>query len=112
MFVFSRKKQHTKSTQQGFSLIELMVTITLVTLITGLLMAKYSSFNDVVLLKNQAYEIALDIREAQIFGVSARGENGTFKEAYGIYIEKDSQNYFLFQDTNNNLKLNICLYLI
>lgn len=100
MFLFTSKKQDVLKENSGFSLIELMVTITIVTLITGMVMAKYSSFNNVVLLKSQAYELALDIREAQIFGVSARGEGSEFREAYGIFIDTHNapSQYILFQD--------------
>ncbi len=88
-------------TQFGFSLIELMVTIAIVTLITGIVMVKYSSFNSVVLLKSQTYELALDIRTAQVYGVNAKGASTSFRGAYGMYFNMANPNqYILFKDAD------------
>jgi len=89
----------------GFSLVELMVTIGIVTLVTGVVMVKYSSFNSVVILKSQAYELALDLREAQVFGVSVGGGTNSYREAYGIYVDMANPNqYMLFQDASSDLE--------
>jgi len=99
MSLFRTLKPISIKTTGGFSLIELIVTISLMTLITGIVMVKYSSFNNTVVLKSQAYEMALDIREAQVFGVSTQGNAGTYREAFGIYIDLNTPNqYLLFQD--------------
>ena len=99
MFFFLHHKKIKKPLLAGFSLIELMVTIGIVMLVTGLVMVRYSSFNSTVVLRSQAYELALDIREAQVFGVSVGGNSGSFRLAYGIYIDLQSPNtYLLFQD--------------
>jgi len=109
MFLFYyNKKLARKSPQLGFSLIELMVTISIVTLVTGIVMVKYTSFNNVVILKSQAYELALDIRAAQVYGVNAKGVNSLFQGAYGIYFDISSSgnknHYILFNDLNGNRK--------
>lgn len=84
-----------------------MITLAIVFLVTGMALVKYSSFNYTVLLKSQAYEMALDIRQAQVFGISASGQSqrvvsnrAVFNEAYGIYIDLGAStlNYQLFQD--------------
>jgi len=96
--LFTKKRDITP--QAGFSLVELMVTIGIMTLVTGVLMVRYSSFNNVVILKSQAFELALDIREAQSYGVNSGGPSGGMREAYGIYIDTATPNtYILFQDT-------------
>ncbi len=56
----------------GFSLIEVMVTIAIVSIVLTISVARYGSFNNVVLLKNQAFEVALDIRKAQTYASSVR----------------------------------------
>ena len=99
MFFFSKIKNTIQHNHSGFSLVELMVTIGIVTLVTGVVLIRYSSFNSVVILKSQAYEMGLDIREAQVFGVSVGGSTGQFREAYGMYINLSTPNiYTLFQD--------------
>lgn len=88
--------------QSGFTLIELMVTISIVVLTTGLVMIRYSSFNSSVLLNGQAYEVAFDIRETQSLAISVRGNNNEFRQEYGMYfaLEHPSR-YILYQDTND-----------
>ena len=85
----------------GFTIIELMVTVTIVVLVTGLIMVQYSSFNNSVLLKDQAYLTAFDIREAQALAVSVRGQGAQFREEYGLYFDMAQINkYLLFQDND------------
>ncbi len=90
------------SPSQGFSLIELMVTVTIITLITALVMVKYSSFDSSILLNNQAFELALDIRETQVRSISVQAGTGgsdVFSSNYGLYFDKgNTDEYILFQD--------------
>lgn len=86
----------------GFTLIELMITIGIIVLVTGLVLLKYSSFNSSVLLKSQAYAVAFDLREAQSLAISVRGQEGEFREEYGIYFSTASPgSYILFQDDDD-----------
>ena len=90
---------HAKNYLHGFTIIELMITITIVVLVTGLVMVQYSSFNNSVLLTDQAYLTAFDIREAQSLAVSVRGQGAQFHGAYGLYFDMSANNkYILFQD--------------
>lgn len=80
-----------------------MVTITIVVLVTGVIMIRYSSFNSSVLLSGQAYITAFDIREAQSLAVSVRGNQNEFREEYGLYFDaSNAQQYILFQDDDSN----------
>lgn len=96
-------KKNFKRLIQGFTVIELMVTITIVVLVTGIIMVQYSSFNSSVLLTSEAYLMAFDLREAQSLAVSVRGQSDEFREEYGIYFDITADNpnqYLLFQDDN------------
>ncbi|MCA9361352.1 prepilin-type N-terminal cleavage/methylation domain-containing protein [Candidatus Kaiserbacteria bacterium] len=91
----------------GFSLVELLVTISIVTLITAIVMIRYSSFDSSVLLNNQAYEIALDIRETQVRAISIQardpGTGDAFTSNYGLFYDIDEPTeYIFFQDTGSN----------
>ncbi len=90
---------------RGFTIVELLVTIAIVVLVTGLIMIQYSAFNNSVLLKNQAYLTAFDIREAQALAVSVKGQGGEFHEEYGLHFVVDGEapdSYILFQDRDSN----------
>ncbi|MEL6804356.1 MAG: prepilin-type N-terminal cleavage/methylation domain-containing protein [Bacteroidota bacterium] len=91
----------TRSTR-GFSILEVLITAAIIGIITAVVVVRYSSFNNAVLLKSQAYEVALDIREAQTFALSARGTGGDFREDFGLYFDTNNPGgYLLFRDGND-----------
>ncbi len=93
------------NTNRGFSLIELLVTLAISIIIVSAVLFRFDSFDSVVVLKSIAYEIALTVREAQVFAVSAAGDSaGTFDTPYGVYISDiNQQSYIFFEDSNGNL---------
>ena len=85
----------------GFTLVELLVTLTIVVLATGLVMVRYVSFNSSVLMNSLAYQIAFDLRETQSLAISIRGSDAGFRQEYGMHFSMlDLNKYLLFQDTN------------
>ena len=102
MSLTSFKKLQNALPQAGFTVIELMVTITIVVLVTGIVLIQYSSFNSSVLLTSQAYQTAFDLRETQSLAISAKGKNNTFREEYGLYFNTTAPHqYILFQDNDD-----------
>lgn len=89
---------------RAFSLIELLVTLAISTVIAAAILIRFDAFDSVVVLKSIAYEIALTIREAQVYAVSAAGDSaGTFRTPYGVAFSMATpQQYVLFEDSNNN----------
>lgn len=94
-----------KKQTAGFSLIELLVTLTIATLVVGSVMFQFRIYDSIVVLKGLAYEMAFTLREAQVFAVSSgvSTDGATFDLPYGIYVDLDSpQEYIFFQDNNEN----------
>lgn len=88
-------------TQSGFGLIELMVSISIVVLVTSVIMARHDSYNGAILLRSQAYDIALKIREVQMQAVSAVGQEDDFRTPLGVCFNTDWPNYYhIFADTD------------
>ncbi len=88
--------------ESGFTLIELMVTLGIMTLITGVMLADHAKFGGQVMLRNLSYEVALIAREAQTYGVSVRhiGSVDEFESGYGIHFSaSDPTHYKMFTDT-------------
>ena len=86
---------------RGFSIVEVIITMAIITILTTLVMIRYGAFNSSVLLKNQAFEMALDIRDAQVRAVSVRSDGNQFREEYGIYVNSSlatDQQYIFWQD--------------
>ncbi|MAZ56470.1 hypothetical protein CL653_01645 [bacterium] len=96
MFLTFSPTQSKSNFSQGFTLVEMLITLAIISLIIGVMLIRHGAFNSATLLKNQTFEIALDIREAQIFAISARGNNAEFREEYGIHFNIDSPGEYLF----------------
>jgi len=95
---------------RGFSLIELIVVIGIVTAVSSIVLFNQSAFQNSILLGNLAYDVALSIREAQTYGISTRGTSSSlFTSAYGVHFSSDPNininnvpsvaSYLLFADT-------------
>lgn len=91
VFLRSSATPRPKKACHGFSLVEVLITLAIISVLTVLVMVRYSSFDSAVLLQNQAFEIALDLREAQSYAISVRGEGNEFREEYGLYFNKNTQ---------------------
>lgn len=107
------KKNFTKVNNQGFSLIELMVSISIVVLVVSIILANHNTYNNAVLLRSQAYDIALKIREVQLLAVSAVGQGGgetsSFRNEIGLYFNSDSNKsgyYQIYLDSSNEKQQN------
>ena len=87
----------------AFSLIEMLVVISIFTLISIIILANHSRFNSSVLLGSLAYNIALSVRQAQVYGVSVQSApNSTgFETGYGMHFTTGTS-YVLFADMNKN----------
>lgn len=92
----------------GFTLVELMVTVALFGIMTSIIVSKNSDFNSSILLTNLAYETALTIRQAQVYGLNVKQSDSgdaAFKAGYGVHfdvISDNSKKFILFADKNNN----------
>lgn len=88
----------------GFGLLELMVSIGIVVLVMGIIMSKHSSYNSAVLLRSQAYSVALQVREIQLSAVSAT-EIGGFRNVLGLHFDNSTTNkgfYYNFRDSDSD----------
>lgn len=87
-----------KAHARGFTLVELLISIAIITVITAIVVVRYRQFDSTVLLKGAAYEIALALREAQIQSVSAvRDVGNNFRY----------RRHHLYRRTNNVYKFSI-----
>ena len=68
-----------KGRRRGFTLIELLVVVAIIVVITGLILANSNKFGGQTMLQNLSYDIALSLREAQVYGISVRSNSGAFK---------------------------------
>ncbi len=87
----------------GFALVELLVSISILVLVTGAVMANHGAFNSAVLLRGQAYEVAFQARDTQLFAVSIMSDAGQYRNIYGLHFDtSNNTNYKIFRDSNRN----------
>lgn len=97
---FMSKRNH------GFTLIEILVAMGIFALITSVTLVNHRSFSENLRVENLAYDIALTIRKAQVFGLSVKVSNADeFTAGYGVYFNNNNT-YLLFSDDDKNDKFN------
>lgn len=99
-----------KATLPAFTLIELLISITIIAIMAALSISAYPKFSDQVNLSGETYKMLAYFRETQSFGTSAMATPGT-KFVYGFQIEKGTNTFkrLIWQnptDTKNASYLN------
>lgn len=84
-------------------MIELLVSIGIIVLVLSIAVTRQQAFNASVLLRSQAYDIALAMREIQLGAVSSASDgSGVFRSVQGVYFsEANNQQYRLFRDSTS-----------
>ncbi len=85
----------------GFTLIELILVCTIVIIVSSLILIDNNRFGGAIALENLAYDVALTMRQAQIYGIAVqRSTASTFDTGYGMHFDMSSPaTYELFSDT-------------
>ena len=93
--------------KNGFTLIELIVSVSIIALVTGIFLANYSSANRRTDLTMTAQKMVADIRLAQNYalGLARYGNSNVPAGGWGIHIDLlnyGSNKYVVFADDNAN----------
>ncbi|HVM73900.1 MAG TPA: prepilin-type N-terminal cleavage/methylation domain-containing protein [Candidatus Paceibacterota bacterium] len=90
----------------GFSLIELLVVVAIITLVSAVVFANINKFGGQSRLQSLVYDIALTIRQAQVYGISVKQVAGSnFDTGFGVSFNlANPALYRLFNDINENGK--------
>ena len=92
----------------GFTLVELIVVMAIAIVMITSLVIQQSSWNDSLSVSTQAYEMALMIRQAQIYSLGVKedtaGGGDKFNIGYGIHFDTNPARYIYFADRNGNQK--------
>jgi prepilin-type N-terminal cleavage/methylation domain-containing protein len=93
---------------RGFTLVEMMISIAIFTMITGIVIFNHGKFNSAIVVTNLAYEVALAVREAQVYGLAVKQDdpNTSTEYAYGVHFDTTSDEnkkvMYIFADKNDN----------
>ena len=96
---------------RGYSMLEMVVVLGIVTLVSTVVLANYPAFNERLGVRRAAEDIASSIRQAQSFGLGVKefGPGSGIFPGYGISFERYASTgvpatfYTLYADSNNNL---------
>ncbi len=84
---------------RGFTLVEMLVVLSLIAIITTIALFGQAGFNRSVLLTDTAYTVALSLREMQTSGLSSRKYGSIQNAGYGGYFTvSPATSYTLFAD--------------
>ena len=90
---------------RGFSIIELIVAVSIFVILTTTFLINYGSFDRRVTINLLAHQIATWVHDAQVSAMSirrAKNEEGRFP-GYGLYFDTSTNNKFVFfADLNGN----------
>lgn len=92
--IFTSPRTLTPRLRAGFGLVELMVSIGIMVLVMSVVLINHNSFSRGSLLRSQAYEIALRLRETQLLAVSTRVTEGDSQLRYGARFSTASSTRF------------------
>lgn len=99
MQFFAWSKRIARYTRRGFTLAEMVVVIGIIAIVSSVVLANNNKFGGQVLLQNLAYDIALSIRQAQVYGIAVQRFNNEYASAYGMHFSVSSPDiYVLFAD--------------
>ena len=104
MFKIYRKKTVNKlRISDGYTIIELLVSISIIAVISGVFLMNYKAADRQFLLNQAVQQVASDLRQAQNYALGQKEFNGTPPEGgWGIYFRRVNPNdeyYILFADT-------------
>lgn len=91
----------------GFTLVEMLVSIAIISMVSGVVIFNYPKFNEKVLINRAAREFVTTLRDAQARSVNVNQFGSAFPENYGVHIHRGvaaPYNYAFFSDTDDNKK--------
>lgn len=87
--------------QQGFTMFELMITISIMVIIAALVLVNFPGFNRQVAIEHAAQEVSLSLRAAQARALAVQKflPTGKFPQGYGVYFDRNNPTqYIIFAD--------------
>lgn len=98
----------------GFTMVELVISVAIMTLLASVVLFNYGTFNDNLALSSAGQEMAIAIRQAQIHALNVKESSAgasQYTYAYGIYFNPTdsttNKNYYIFIDKNADRKFTV-----
>ncbi len=96
-----RGARSVRSSLMGFTLVEVLVSLGIFAVLTGVVLSNYRGYNTNALFANASEDIVLALRQAQVYGVGVKGAGGSFVTPYGVHFDQTTPNkIIIFADTH------------
>ncbi len=111
--IFHTPKKLPSQFLSGFTLIELLVVMAISLSLMSVVLFNYSTFTDKLGLSGAMQELAISVRQSQVYGLTVKEVStggGNFDSAYGVHFDSTSgsnTSYVIFADMNNNHKYDL-----
>lgn len=107
LFLKNLRNLNTISNQNGFTLAEVLVSIFIIALLSGIIFSSYQQGARRFALQRSANKLARDMRKVEEMAMSTKESSGATSQAgYGIYLKAANPNsYILFTDRDGD-----CIY--
>lgn len=86
------------------TLVEMLVVLTIISILTLIVVPNYKSGNSQLALQRSANKFSQDIRQAEEMAFSGKKYQDYAPPGYGIYLEENKTSYSLYVDANKNEK--------
>lgn len=94
-----------KNKNNGVTLVELMVVISIFAIISTTVLVDYRDFSSSVVTQNLSDDVALSVRKAQSYAIGVRGSGGSFNQGYGIHFTNGDPTNSLYSGSNKSFVL-------
>lgn len=85
-----KKRFNFAKAKNGFTLIELIISVGIMVMVTTVILANYATFNKRIKLEGASQEIVSIVREAQSYGVGNKLDFSSGSVAYGVNFDINS----------------------
>lgn len=90
-----------KNKKNGFTLIELIVTISIIAVVSSILVVNFRQGEQAYKLQRNARLVVQGIRKAQNMALSSSEHNGEIKDYYGVYFDSAGTDFFYVFASDN-----------
>src|SRR3989344_86221 len=89
---------HLFKSHRGFTLVEMIVVLSLISLILAVILGSQSKYSDRINVKNHAYKVDRFVRQAQVYSRGVKSTSGAgisdFNTSYGVSFQTTAPNSF------------------
>jgi prepilin-type N-terminal cleavage/methylation domain-containing protein len=87
---------------RGFTIVELLVVVSITSVLSMVILFDHQRFNSHFKTSSLAYDVAITVRQAQIYGMSVRQHDAVFTSGYGVHFPADGSRFIFFADNSGS----------